>query len=262
MPGPRRPKKMTKKGARRKGTYRAPLTLPQQKAVVALVHKNAETHQAFHSISSENFNSSPNSTADVKRIMPSINKGDEDYQREGDRLTSRNLTVRGAIVYNPSVGQYGTYANARLGVRLMVVQPRIYSNIDDAQTNASTWTAYLLKKGGTTTAFTGVLSDLWAPINTDGIIKYYDKIFYMDAPYQLSAVGSSLMGKSTRLFTIKMKVKDKILKYENSVSGGIQPTNYSPCILIGYAHMDGSAPDVATTAIQLSYDVIFNFDDF
>ena len=262
MPGPRGPKKQTRKGRKYAPKKGAKLTKQQEKAVVALVHKNAETHQAFHSIVSENFNSSPNSTADAKRIMPSINKGDEDYQREGDRLTGRSLTVRGAIVYNPSVGQYGTYANARLGVRLMVVQPRIYSNIDDVQNNASTWLAYLLKKGGTTTAFTGILSDLWAPINTDGIIKHYDKIFYMDAPYQQTAVGSVLMGRSTRLFTIKMKVKDKILKYENSVSGGIQPTNYSPVVLIGYTHMDGSAPDSVTTAIQLSYDVIFNFDDF
>jgi len=143
----------------------------------------------------------------------------------------------------------------------MIVSPRLYPNIDDAQTNASTWMAYLLKKGGSTSGFTGVLSDLWAPINSDGIIKYYDKVFYLDAPYQVTAVGSTLMGKSTRMFSHSVKLRNKKIKYDSSVSGGIQPTNYGPVMVLGYTHMDGSAADSLTTAVQLSFDTIFNYED-
>jgi len=232
-----------------------------KKAVQAVVSANAETKQGFHSVTAENYNSGINVPGDVKRLMPSISKGDDDNQRDGDQVRAQTLTVKGAIVYNPSTGQYGTYANSRIAVRLMIVSPRLYPNIDDAQTNSNLWTAYLLKKGGTTSAFTGILSDLWAPINSDGIIKYYDKVMYLDAPYQATAVGSTVMGKSTRFFSHSMKLRNKVIKYDSSVSGGIQPTNYGPVMILGYVHMDGSAPDTLSTAVQLSFDSIFNYED-
>jgi len=224
-------------------------------------HKDDETKQAFHERTLTSYNSGINTTAEATRIVPSLGQGVTDYQRIGDQIKAQSLIVKGAIIYNPSTGQYGTYANARLGVRMMIVQPRKFSNIDDVQTDVPNWSTYLLKKGGSTTAFTGVLSDLWAPINSDGIIKYYDKVFYLDAPYQATAVGSVLMGNSTKFFNIKLKVKNKVLKYDSSVSGALQPTNYAPVLIIGYAHMDGSAPDVLTTAIQLVYDSVLNYED-
>lgn len=231
------------------------------KKVQAIIHKNVESKQAFHERALTSYNSGINVVADATRVLPSIGQGVTDYQRIGDQIKAQSLTVKGAIIYNPSTGQYGTYANARLGVRMMIVQPRKFSNLDDVQTDVPNWSAYLLKKGGTTTAFTGVLSDLWAPINTDGIIKYYDRLFYLDAPYQQTAVGSTLMGKSTKFFNISLKLRNKILKYDASVSGALQPTNYAPVLIIGYAHMDGSAADVLTTAIQLTYDTVFNYED-
>jgi len=231
------------------------------KKVQAVIHKNVETKQGYHAITAENFNSGIDSTSDIKRLMPNISKSTDDNGRIGDQITARSLVVKGAIVYNPSTLQYGTFANARLGVRLMVVQPRVYSNLDLIQSNAATWTQYLLKKGGTTSSFSGVLSDLWSPINSDGIIKYYDRVFYLDAPYQATAVGSVQLLNSTKLFNIRMKLRNKVIKYDSSVSSGIQPSNYAPVLVIGYAHMDGSAVDVATTAIQMSYDSIFDYED-
>jgi len=230
-------------------------------AVQKVVAANVESKQAFHSVTATNYNSGINSIGDAPRVLPSIAQGITDSTRIGDQLKSQLLTVKGAIVYNPSTGQYGTYGNSRLGVRMMIVQPRQYSNLDDVQSNAAAWLSLLLKKGGTSVAFSGILSDLWAPINSDYIIKYYDKVFYMDAPYQATAVGSTLMGRSTKMFSIKLKTRNKILKYDTNVSSGIQPTNYAPVLLLGYAHMDGSAPDTLTTAIQLSYDSVLNFED-
>ena len=44
---------------------------------------------------------------------------------------------------------------------------------------------YIVKKGGTQTAFTGVVSDLYAPINNDAITTYYDKLIYIQNPILL-----------------------------------------------------------------------------
>lgn len=232
-----------------------------KKQVQKIIHADVETKQAFHAVTAVSYNSGINAVGDVTRVVPSIGQGTGDNQRVGDQLKAQSLTIKGAIVYNPSIGQYGTYANARLGVRMMIVQPRQYSNLDDVQSNAGAWLTFLLKKGGTTVAFTGVLSDLWAPINSDAIIKYYDRVVYLDAPYQQTAVGSVTMGNSTRMFSHTLKLRNKTLKYDSNISGGLNATNYAPVFIIGYVHMDGSAPDVATTAIQLSYDTIFNYED-
>lgn len=231
------------------------------KAVKKVIHADVETKQAFHAVQAVSYNSGINAVGDATRVIPTITQGVGDNQRIGDQLRAQTCSIKGAIVYNPSTGQYGTYANARLGVRMMIVQPKAYSNLDDVQTTIGTWGAYLLKKGGSVVGFTGVLSDLWAPINSDAITKYYDKVFYLDAPYQATAVGSTVMGRSTRMFSINMKLRNKVLKYDGTISGGSNPTNYAPVLIIGYAHMDGSSPDSVTTAIQLSYDSVFNYED-
>ena len=230
-------------------------------AVQKVVQRDIESKQAYHAVTAVNYNSGINAIGDAPRVLPQISVGTGDSNRIGDQLKSQSLTVKGAIVYNPSTGQYGTYANSRLGVRMMIVQPRQYSNIDDVQSNAAAWLSLLLKKGGSTVGFTGILSDLWAPINSDYIIKYYDKVHYLDAPYQTTAVGSTLMGRSTKMFSIKLKTRNKILKFDSNVSSGSSPTNYAPVLLLGYAHMDGSSPDTLTTAVQLSYDSVFNYED-
>lgn len=231
------------------------------KKVQAIIHKNVESKQGYHAVGPTSYNSGINAVGDATKLLPSISQGTADNQRIGDQLKGQSLTIKGAIVYNPSTGQYGTYANARLGVRMMIVQPKLYNNLDDVQSSTATWSAYLLKKGGSTAGFTGVMSDLWAPINSDAITKYYDRVFYLDAPYQATAVGSVTMGNSTRLFSISMKLRNKLIKYDSSISGGINPTNYAPVLIIGYVHMDGSSPDTLTTAIQLSYDTVFNYED-
>lgn len=250
---PRRAKRVYKKRA-------AKLSKPMTKAIQKLIHKNVETKEGYHAVQAVSYNSGINAVGDATRLIPSITQGTGDNQRIGDQVRSQSLSIRGAIVYNPSTGQYGTYANSRLGVRMMIVQPKLYGNLDDVQTTIGTWGNYLLKKGGSAVGFTGLLSDLWAPINTDAITKYYDKIFYLDSPYQVSAVGSQDMKGSTRLFNITKKIK-KVLKYDNAVSSGSNSTNFAPVLIIGYTHMDGSSPDTLTTAIQLSYDSVFKYED-
>ena len=48
---------------------------------------------------------------------------------------------------------------------------------------------YIVKKKGTQTAFTGVVSDLYAPINNDAITTYYDKLIYIQNPYIATNIG-------------------------------------------------------------------------
>jgi len=231
------------------------------KKVRAVLHKNVESKQAFASLPATAFNSGITAVGDIQNLLPTIAQGTADNARIGDQLRGQRLSIKGAVVYSPSLGSYGTYANSRLAVRVMIIQPKQYGDYSAIYNNFSSWSAILLKKGGTTTNFSGTLSDLWAPINTDAITKYYDKIMYLNGPYERTAVGGYQMLGSTKFFNINLKMRNKLLKFDASVSGGLSPTNYAPVMLIGYVHMDGSAPDGASTAIVAQYDSIFTYED-
>lgn len=231
------------------------------KKVQSVIDKNAENKISFGSQQNVYYNSSPNSTADCTGLCTNINYGTADNQRIGDQIRLKNHTVQGALQLSSPTTNIN---NIRIAVRLMVVQPRQFSNSDDAIAAGGNWLQYLIKKGGTTSAFTGTLSDLWAPINTDAIIKYYDKRFYLNTAYsQGTGNGISTMGDSIKFFNFKLgrKNMNKLLRYESSVGSSLTPTNYAPIIILGYVKLDGSAPDTVSTIVSLSYDTVMYFQD-
>jgi len=225
------------------------------KKVMSVIHKTSESKQAFTSQQNVYYNSGINANADTTSILPNIGQGTGDHQRIGDQLRGQRLQLKGALqIYSPTT----TNSNSRVAVRMMVVMPKQYTVFDNSVTG--NWMPYLLKKGGVTTAFTGILSDLWAPINTDVVTKYYDKVFYLSSAYT-AAIGTSTQGNSVKFFSHKFNLKNKLLKYDAGIAGGLLPTQYAPQIILGYVHMDGTSPDTLTTAVSMSFDSIFTYED-
>jgi len=242
---------------RRRGARRA--SRPSKsfvKKVQQIIHKDVETKQAFTNQSNVYYNSGINSTGDIVAVLPAISQGTGDNARIGDQLRGQSISFKGALQL---ISPTSVLSNCRVAVRMMVVQPKSLSDTGVVIANPS-WLTYLLKKGGTTTAFTGILSDLWAPINVDAITKYYDKVVYLNSAYN-PVNGQSTLGNSIKFFKHTFKLRNKLLRYDSSVSSNIYPTNYAPVVLIGYVHMDGSSPDVLTTAVSMSFDSIFNYED-
>lgn len=254
---PKRRKYRARKGNRAR---RAKPSKNFVKKVQKIIHSDVETKQAYHIMAPTNFNSGIDAAGDAIRVLPNVGQGTDVSNRIGNQLKAQKLTLTGAISWSPSAGTFGSFANARLGVRVFVIQPRQYSNIDAALANTATWMPTLLQKGSTATAFTGAINDLWAPINTEAFIKYYDRVHYINGTYQATAVGMSQLLGGTKIFKAVMKCRSKTLKYENSISA-VNPTNYAPIFCIGYAHMDGSGPDVLSTAVTVQWDAVFDFED-
>jgi len=65
---------------------------------------------------------------------------------------------------------------------------------------------------------------------------------------------------SVKFFNISIKCKNKLLKYDGAMDG-FQPQNWSPVLIIGYVHLDGAAPDVATTQVAMAFDSIMTYED-
>jgi len=228
------------------------------KKVQSIINKNAENKQIYTN-SFINFNSGINSAGDIQQVVANLGNGTGDYQRIGDQIRAQKLQVKGWMAMTLS---YLTSASAsRIGVRLMIVQPKFYGGLTEIAANTGNWLGTLLKKGGTTTGFSGAVSDLQSPINTDAITKYYDRVFYLNLPYSQTAVGEASTVGSTRFFSMSKNLRNKLMKYDSSVGSGLTSTQFNPVLLCGYVHLDGSAADVVNTQIQLNYDAMLQFQD-
>jgi len=227
------------------------------KAVNAVVRKDIETKQAFRQVLPVSYNSGIDASNEITFIVPNVAQGSAENERIGDRVQGRTLSVKGILTQ--FIG--ASYSNARIATRIFIVQPKLFTNQPSITANASNWLPYLLRKGGTTTPFTGAIQDLHAPVNTELITCYYDKIFYTSVPFMNTTAGQQESYHATKFFSKTFKLRNKCLKYQSSYEANLQPVNWSPVIIVGYVHLDGSAPDVATTQMTMSFDSIFTYED-
>lgn len=227
------------------------------KAVKSIIHKNVETKSAYCQTYNSTFNGAISVVADVVQILPNITNSTSDNGRIGDQIRAQSLQIKGYIASNLT---FTTLTGCRLGVRLMIVQPKQYSDFGVIQANAATWLTYLLKKGGTVGGFTGIVPDLFAQVNTDAITKYYDKVFYINSPYLQTNVGDTTVFNSVKFFSKTLKLRNKLLKYDSNVNAGVTPVNFNPVMLLGYVKLDGSAPDL-NIQIAMSNDCYLNYED-
>jgi len=229
------------------------------KAVQSVINKNLEDKMAYKSVVDVNYNSGINSQTDLNSIVPNISNGTNDHARVGDQVHCKSLVVQGHILSNLT---YTNYASCRIGVRMMVVSPKGYAGYDPAYNSATTWLAYLLKKGGAVSGFSGAVSDFYAPINRDAITVHYDRKFYVKAPYVPGTSSGDLSTSgSTKFFKIKIPIRNKLLKYDPNVNSGLTPTQFNPFLILGYCHLDNSTPDTVDAQLNLSFTSIMVYQD-
>lgn len=260
---PRKSKTLKYKGKPK----RSKISKPTKTAKMIL--KRIEDKQAYTASNATFFNSGIDSAGDMVKIIPNISKGTNDNQRIGDQLTAKSFNLKGFIRFlpQPASGSVNVPKWGHIGVRMMILSLKAAGNYDVAVTQFNALNT-LLKKGGTTVAFTGAISDLYADINTDVFTKHYNKVIYLNQSYAMQPSGagnqSALaidVSKLVKFFNIKIKMRNKILKYDDSLSSGLLPNNCGMFLCAGYVYMDGSSPDVLTTNLQVSWDTIFNYED-
>lgn len=239
-----------------------------EKKIVRMVSRKIEDKQAITYSNATFFNSSVDSSADMIQILPNISQGVADNQRIGDQITAKSLRLKGFIRFLPQpTNTVNTTHYGHVGIRMMVLSLKQSSNYTTNNNLLSNPLASLLRKGGTTVGFTGAISDLMAPINTDIFTKHYNKVIYVNQSYVITGDGSTNpkvaidVSKLVRFFNIKINCRRKQLKYDNSTSAGLLPTNFAPFFVAGYSYMNGDPPDYTTTNLQISYDSIFDYED-
>jgi len=229
------------------------------KQVQSIISKNVEDKSSYLEAGAVSYNSVITTSSDIRFIVPDVSQGVQEGNRVGDQIRAKKLVLNGLINMNLTFG--GSTNATRLGVRVFIVQPKLYMDRASITANANSWLPFLLRKGNSATAFNGTVGDLYAPVNSEIITTYYDKIHYMSIPYMLTQAGQQETAFSYRHFRKEFKLKGKKLLYDSNYAAGQQPSNYSPVIIIGYAHLDGSTADTVNTQISLSYSTLMDFED-
>lgn len=240
-----------------------------KREIQKLISKNVEDKEAFYSsgTSLTYFNSGINSNGDLQQIVPAINNGSTEQHRIGDTIRAKTLVIKGYIQLQKDQTM-GDVANKRVAVRLMCVGSKRLKEWNQLYGNFGTSSGFLLKRGNASVGFQGYINDLWTPINTEEYTKYYDRVFYLSQDYVAQQAGSSVsmtwsqdISKGVKFFTIRIPLRGKKLLYDSSVSGADYPTNWSCGLCLGYAHLDGSSPDVVETRVGLSYESTITYED-
>lgn len=244
----------------------AKLNPATKKAINKLISANIETKQAFHTSGNTLtfFNSGIDSTGDFQQILPGVSGGTGDANRNGSQITAKSLNVRGYLKLNVNDTTDST-ATPQVIARMMILSLKPVSNWEARN---PTYLSSLLRKGATTSAFTGLLSDLYSPINNELFTVHHDKRFYLNQSF-INAVGASPpstvvtqdLKNTVKFFNLNVKCKNKVLKYDPNVTSSIFPTNFAPFMVLGYAYADGSSPDTVTTRLGLQYDATLNYED-
>lgn len=239
------------------------------KKVKTVLHNQAETKHAYHTTSNASltyFNSGINSTGDMLQIMPNISQGTADNNRIGDQIRAQTLNLRGYLKLDINTSGASNSDLTTVVARLFVVSLKSKPNYTEATSSASPLSG-LLKKGGTTVGFTGVLSDIYAPVNTDLWTVHHDRKFYLNQSHiqnfnsTTNAIVPVDVRNTVKFFNLNVKCKNKLLKYDANVSSGLLPVNYGPIFLLGYSFLNSASPDVLSTRVGVQYDAMMSYED-
>lgn len=267
-PRRRRGRKTSKGKTTARKAIRAAKKANLKKFVMKVVSDMAETKEAYTTSGNSliMFNSGIDSISDIQPIVPALGQGTDTNQRIGQTIMAQSLNIKGHVRLNfNDVADSTKLPNVM--VRMMVLSMKNKPSYGDV-TNSAVPLTSLLRKGGTTTNFTGVLSDLYAPINTDVFTVHHDKRYHLSQSY-INGIGASIpsqylaqdVTKTIRFFNLNVKCKNKKLKYDEDISSDSFPVNFSSFIVLGYAYLDGSAPDTLSTNVGLAYDSTLRFED-
>ena len=241
---------LKKRPARAKRVYRkraprASKTLV--KTIQSVIHRNTENKQSWLTYPLASFNSAADASSDILNCLPPTQQGTAENQRIGDDIRAQKLTIQGHMIGLLS----GSYT--RIGVRMLICQPKLTTSNTLVNATAAQWLPNVLRIGGSNMGLNGTIESLYAPVDTDVVTCYYDKVFYISQPTIFTTVGAAETTHTTKFFKVNLKMKNKLLKYNSGFSSGNYPINYSPSILFSYVFLNGAAPVSGLDFNQMSF---------
>lgn len=203
------------------------------------------------------FNGGISATNEWYNPIPIVGQGTGSFQRDGNVIKPSLLDM----TWNISIGT-GVTRSCDDIVVLYLFKCKNLRSYADMQSRGSP--ANFLDFGSLgTNPFSGVLTDVAAPVNNDLITLISKKVFKLNkGPGGLNGDGGNYSGAggvTSRRIRIKMRKLPQFM-YTQGNSDGL-PENYGLCWALGYAKSDGSAPDVLFQDVRVDFTSSLYFTD-
>ena len=230
--------------------------------------KQLETKYVIGGLPGNAFNSVINSSTELYSIIPRLQQNNAtltDYQRVGNNITPTSLLTD----WHVQISSRSRTMNIK--VYLYVLQPKIYRNFDAFKTSLAGQPFNFLRSGQATQVqgFNGFITDGDLAINQENFTLLKKYTFQLNTNVGLpngdttngNSPNTSLSYKHIR-YSYKCPKQfdyDPVIRQPGDI--GDLPTNHAPFWCLGYAHIDGSEPDLANTDVVVSYTTKMFFKD-
>lgn len=201
-------------------------------------------------------------------IVPDVAHGDQRNDREGTKTRLTGLTIRGKLDIpaddNPALPIGANGDRAEIYVRMFVLSTKFSKSLSDVIADWSgTYDPAFFKNNASTSAPTGKYIDMLSSVNRELFTVHYDKVvklsrYYGYFPDPSSTSGAASQRPASRDFFIKMRVKNKVLYYNNPNS--VRPNNFQPFVCCLFAYANGSNPTAAEVPF-IEYQSRMTFKD-
>ena len=264
------PKKTASKRPYKKRAYKprakkAASKLVTKAQLYKAIAKQTETKQATTELTFTTFNSPISSaTGEFYVPLPGLGQGVAADQRLGDQIRPKRLVIRGYINYD-TTDTSDQAANMIISRLFCFSSKAIRDNA-----NKGSMSSALLTNGGNPSQFTGALLDITRPQNREYFTFYKDMRHTFLKPFgytgnniapsvnqDITAMDRSLV----KFFTITLTQKHMPAVFKYDTNAATFPTNFLPCIALGYAYASNATPDSLLAKIGMSYSATLYYED-
>jgi len=244
---------------RRKTMAKKPMTKMVRRIAQSVVNSELETKYTNDIRQNVLFNAVISNVTEFYPLIPTVNQGTGAWQRANNELTPLSVTATFHVALAPL-----TQSN-NLVVTFYALRRKSQKNMLDL---LSTGNAQILKNGQSSqiALYNGFICDQDLPLNVDEYTLIHKRSFLLTNNVGLpngDTTNGNSPNTSNTYKTFKFRVPTpKTLKY-SPIGGGTAnyPTNDAPFWCIGYAKLDGSAPDYLVKRLIVSSSIQMTFKD-
>lgn len=228
---------------------------------------NEQTHEVINVTHTQQNRDGSIAETDLMRLVPSISQGDSRDNRTGSKIKLTSVEVYGFLKFVPS----GAANDSGYAVRLVCASAKEYPNAQqlfvdaDATANRTDVADSWLRQGADPTSFNGTFERLHLPNNTANVVTHYDRIHYLVSDRVIFDNGSTDVDTRTSVrlvikpFRIRLKVKNKILKYDDDTS--TYPINFNPFLMLGFVNLENPGTTDNNLRVTISAQAKWRFKD-
>ena len=204
-------------------------------------------------------------------LIPALGQGSNQGARVGDKIKVTSLNFRGFVYLNPAYSSTLNRQYAPVWVKFFIVESKVYKG-QNPTFNSNDSTVFF-DTGGSDATFSGSMTDLIFPVNTNRFIVHATKMWKLNpslynvteaqpsgsfaAPAQTTGSSAVNQATSQHYFNFNLKNMAKNFQYDQSTSS---PSNHNLFCVVQTMYADGTVvtsnleyPALLTAVVEMKF---------